>query len=197
VLLETAAAAGRLGLVELLIAHNIDVNTTGSHYGTALPAACRFGRTNVAEALSKAGADPNLIQGEYCTALRAAVVSGSLPTVLLLLEFQADTKLTGPCWRAGDLQPTALYLAVREKRADIVSVLLDAGASVEDAHNEDYLPKILVSACDWGECSVVRRLIDTGANLRSSSSCTGRHRNHITHTSAIHAAISFGHHDVV
>jgi ankyrin repeat protein len=193
VLLETAAAAGRLELVELLIAHNIDVNAAGSHYGTALQAACRFGRTNVAEALLKAGADPNLIQGEYCTALRAAVVSGSLSTVLLLLKFQADTKLTGPCWRAGDLQPTALYLAVREKRADMVSVLLDAGASVEDTHNEECLPKTLVSACDWGECSVVRRLIDAGANLRAS--CTGRRS--ITHTSAIHAAISCGHHDVV
>jgi ankyrin repeat protein len=115
--------------------------------------------------------------------------------VLLLLKFQADTTLTGPCWRAGDLQPTALYLAVRNKRADIVSVLLDAGASVEDAHNEEYLPKILVSACDWGECSVVRRLIDAGANLRGSY--TGRRCNGITHTSVIHAAISCGHHDVV
>jgi ankyrin repeat protein len=195
VLLQTAAAAGRLGLVELLIARNIDVNATGSHYGTALQAACRFGHTSVAEVLLKAGAAPNLIQGEHCTALRAAVMCGSLPTVLLLLKFQADTTLTGPCWRAGDLQPTALYLAVRNKRADIVSVLLDAGASVEDAHNEEYLPKILVSACDWGECSVVRRLIDAGANLRGSY--TGRRCNGITHTSVIHAAISCGHHDVV
>jgi ankyrin repeat protein len=192
VLLQTAAAAGRLGLVKLLIARNIDVNATGSHYGTALQAVCRFVHTDVAEALLQAGADPNLIQGEYCTALRAAVVSESLPMVLLLLQFKADTELTGKA-----SQPTALYLTVREKKhADIAFALLDAGASVKDASTgaDEYLPRLLGSACDWGDCSVVRRLIEAGADLQAS--CAGRrYRN--ANTSAMHTAISRGHHDVV
>jgi ankyrin repeat protein len=192
VLLQTAAAAGRLGLVELLIARNIDVNAMGSYYGTVLQAACRFAHTGVAEALLQAGADPNLIQGEYYTALRAAVVSKSLPTVLLLLRFQADTELTGSFWGSWDLQPTALYLAVQGRHAAIATALLDAGAHIENAPPDKSLPTLLVSACDWGECSVVRRLIEAGADLQATR--TGGFEGH---KSAMHAAISCGHDDVV
>jgi ankyrin repeat protein len=196
VLLQAAAAAGELELVELLIARNIDVNAIVSHYGTALQAACRWAHTDVAEALLKAGADPNLIRGKYCTALRAAVTSGSLSTVLLLLQFEADTGLTGPCRsRAGDLQPTALYLAVQEKHTSIALALVDAGASVKDAHNDAYVPTLLASACEWGDCSVVRRLVvEAGADLQAFS--TRRHLSS-AYTSAMHAAICFAHHDVV
>jgi ankyrin repeat protein len=195
VLLQTAAAAGRLGLVELLIARNIDVNATGSHYGTALQAACRFAHTGVAEALLKAGADPNLIQGKYCTALRAAVMSGSLPTVLLLLQSQADTEFTASCGqRSEEIQPTALYLAVQEQHAAIAFALLDAGASIEDSHRDESSPTLLISACTWGERSVVRRLIEAGADLQAT--CKGQ-RHDINYPSAMHAAISGAHHDVV
>lgn len=123
------------------------------------------------------------------------MVSESLPTVLLLLRFQADPQLTGPGSRVNEIEPTALYLAVQERHASIGFALLNAGASVKDAHNYEDLPRLLVSACDWGECSVIRRLIEAGAELQISRA--GRRRMGITHTSAVHAAISRGHHDVV
>jgi ankyrin repeat protein len=184
VLLQTAAAAGRLELVQLLIARNIDVNAIESQYGTALQAACRFSHTGVAEVLLKAGADPNLVGGKHCTALRAAVLSGSLPTVLLLLRFQADTELTG------SRGSTALHLAVQEEHAPIVTALIAAGTSVKDVDDDEWVPTLLISACGWGECFVVRRLIEAGADLQAT-------RIESRHTSAMHAAISGAHHDVV
>jgi ankyrin repeat protein len=193
VLLQAAAAAGRLGLVKMLIARNIDVNAMGSHYGTSLQAACRFGHTDIAEALLQAGADPNLIQGEYSTALRAAVVAESLPTILLLLQFQADTELTGPRGYRG-AEPPALHLAVQNKQAAIAFALLDAGAHIESEQEDDSFPALLVSACGWGEHSVVRRLIEAGADLQATS--TRASWGH-AEASAMHAAICGTHHGVV
>lgn len=42
-LLQMAAAAGQVGLIQLLIERHIDVNSTGHYYGTALQAASRYG----------------------------------------------------------------------------------------------------------------------------------------------------------
>ena len=195
-LLQTAAAAGKLDLVDLLIVRKVNVNAIGSYYGTALQAACRHAHMDVAEALLNAGADPNLLEGEYFTALRAAVVSGSLPTALLLLRFHADTELTGSRrWETSRMQPTPLRLAVQEKQAAIACALVDAGADISSTQFEAVWPTLFVAACEWGECSVVRRLIAAGANVHET--CPLEERRVQRFPSAMHAAISGGHHGVV
>lgn len=53
-LLQMAGAAGRHDFVQLLVERSVDVNATGSYYGTALQAACRFGHPEVVRQLLEA-----------------------------------------------------------------------------------------------------------------------------------------------
>jgi ankyrin repeat protein len=201
-LLEMAAAADQLELVQLLIDHNVDVNAEGRYYGTALQAASRYGNIRVVEALLRAGADPNILEGQYGTALRAAVISHDLSVVQTLLDFQADTELceNGPSqyYRDDVSTGTALYLAVREKSSEIVQALVVAGADVNTTITREKQQQrpLLIMACTWGNIPVVRALLHAGADVQAS--CVNAEGYTRTGTvSAMHAAINEQHLHVV
>ena len=63
--------------VELLLQRGMDVNISGSYYGTAMQAASRVGNIEIVERLLKSGADVNVLRGVYGTALRAAVLEAT------------------------------------------------------------------------------------------------------------------------
>jgi ankyrin repeat protein len=201
-LLEMAAAADQLDLVQSLIDHNVNVNAEGHYYGTALQAASRYGNTRVVEALLRAGADPNILNGQYGTALRAAVISHDLSVVQALLDSQADTELceNGPSqyYRDNVSTGTALYLAVREKSSEIVQALVVAGADVNTTITREKQQQrpLLIMACTWGNIPVVRSLLRAGADVQASFvKAEGYTRTETV--SAMHAAIDEQHLDVV
>lgn len=74
--LEAAANANSLDIVELVLEGGADLNTPGknpSDYQSALQAAARHNNVGMVRALLDAGANPNFHGGEHGTALQVAM----------------------------------------------------------------------------------------------------------------------------
>lgn len=189
-ILEMAAAAARLGLIQLSLDQSIDINGAGHYYGTALQFASRFGHIEIVETLLEAGVNPNILIDPYDTALRAAVMSHSVPAVEALLKYGTQTELCSTqsserYRRHRALQGTALYLAVYEKRCEITHALRVSGSDVNaTAHGASQL-HLLTLASAWGNTSVMRLLLAAGADLQLVCK-----QGHDCSASALHAAIN-------
>ena len=120
--------AARLGLVqpaEILIEHATDLSVEDEDDMTPLMSACNCGKTKgsrVASLLLAAGADATLVRDDEMTALKFAVKDGTPELVQQLID--AGASVDGP---AGTSQ-TALVLAARANRVDILKVLIENGA---------------------------------------------------------------------
>ena len=89
--LHVAAASGRWGVVEVLVAQGADVNATASNGVTPLHLAASLGHQKVAELLLANGADVNAADPEWkVTALHSAAGFGRRQMVELLLAKGAD-----------------------------------------------------------------------------------------------------------
>jgi ankyrin repeat protein len=145
-----AAAAGELEAVLAALAAGVPVDTLREG-NTALHWAAVRGHAEVVIALLEAGADVSRADGSGRTALAFASRTGSLEIVRLLLLRGAVAD--GP----------ALLQAAQNGREDIVSVLLEAGASPDVIDGTGKTPLIL--AARSGHAGVVRRLLEAGARL--------------------------------
>jgi hypothetical protein len=101
----------------------------------ALSCACFLGRTRVAEYLLDQGVDPTAGAGTGMDSFHWAVNRGKLDTVRLLLRRKAP--LESRSMYGGTVLGTAVWSAINEPwwpdQLQIIEVLLDAGARLEDA----------------------------------------------------------------
>ncbi|KAF7293972.1 NACHT domain protein [Mycena kentingensis (nom. inval.)] len=163
-LIQLAARAGSLDIVQALIAAGADVNLQGWDHGTALQAAAWAESLFIVQALIATGADVNLQGGEHGTALQAAALVGSLDIVQALIAAGADVNLQGGYYG------TAVQAAVRANSLDIVQALIAAGADVNlqgCAARAGYLDLEtgLQSAAGAGSLGIVQALIAAGADV--------------------------------
>lgn len=120
-------------------------------------------KTTLVKFLLARGADPNRnLRGESHTALECAAYSASIPTLILLLDAGAQIKTR-----------SALVMAAREGRTDVVAYLLDRGADVDEVPDNDDiydnerqlgLGNALCTAARTGKAEVVKLLLERGAN---------------------------------
>ncbi len=114
----------------LLIELGADVNKPNSHNILPLREVCYYARVEGLRTLLKAGADPNLrIEGQEMP-LQWAVYGKSPECVKLLLDHGADPKL----------EPGLVESATYYQNIDIVRLLLEAGAPVNDKKSGRHLP---------------------------------------------------------
>jgi ankyrin repeat protein len=177
--LLTEAAYGSLELVRFLLAHGCDVNRSGARGRTPIALAAAFGRYEVFEELLKAGAQAKIADDDGNTPLHAAVARGDERMARTLIEKGANpdavsrqgmTSLMMACspalvdllYHAGanvDFAAyggqTALILATKMNRLDVVRSLLQCGADVE-------------AATDHGEVAVhfAASIFDSPSRLR-------------------------------
>jgi ankyrin repeat protein len=159
-------------MTQTLIAAGAKPDVPNNYGVTPLLQASRTGDAAVMEVLIKAGADPKRANPQGETPLMAASHSGSLPAVRLLLARNVDLNATDTVQGQ-----TALMRAGAEGHLDVVDALLKAGADpnrqariteLTDRKNADH-PTGGFTALMWaarnGDESVVRRLVEGGANL--------------------------------
>ncbi|MBL7114307.1 MAG: ankyrin repeat domain-containing protein [Kiritimatiellae bacterium] len=120
-----AALEGKIDVVGTVVKSGADVNARNEDGHTALMLASFNGHADVVALLLDSGADVRLRDGAGRTALMFASTGPSVPTVKLLLEKKSGVNEvdSGEHW-------TPLMFAAAEGHADVVKVLLAAGADV-------------------------------------------------------------------
>jgi hypothetical protein len=153
--LMRAAALGDAVTVQALLAAGVEVNARNSEGETALFPAAFLNRVAVAQELVKRGADVNASSQKHVTPLMEATSHSPL-VVDLLIRGGANVN-------ARDMfGGTALMLAARGGREDIVRALIKASADVNTKDSEGRTA--LSSAIDNGHTEVAQFLKQAGAH---------------------------------
>src|SRR5262249_19286017 len=113
---------GNASMVELLLDHGANANTTLSGGETVLMTAARTGKPGPVHALLKRGADVNAKERRGQTALMWAAAEGNTEVVGLLIKAGADIHATLP-----DSGFTPFFFAARNGKIEVVRALLKAG----------------------------------------------------------------------
>ena len=151
---------------QVLIDAGADIETKDVKGRSPLHFACSSGSLGVAKMLVRAGAGVRVTNNDGHTCLTAAASHGHTETVryfLGLLEVEVDHTNDEGC--------TALHLAARYMHADVVQVLIDAGADIETKDVEGYSP--LHFACRSGSLDSVKLLVRAGAGVRVTNNYGG------------------------
>ncbi|CAL1536456.1 unnamed protein product [Lymnaea stagnalis] len=154
----TACAKGLKTVVKALIKSGIDINQKYNGESPLLVAA-RHGQTGVALFLMENGANLNEVDRGGENALMIAERNGHAHTVETLVERGYDMDAKN---RSGD---TSLMLAVRKWDVDLMNMMINFGANVNEKQNNTIEDTVLILAARDAPIAVVEKLVDMGANL--------------------------------
>lgn len=175
-----AAREGREDIVQLLLDAGANINLSSRKDGdTPLIIACSEGHVKVAQKLLSAGASVNGPNSGGWTPLLYAAYYGHKEVVELLLANGANinqvSKVSGgklnirtrysclACVPSVQTGCSALYRACTANRAEMVQLLVDAGADVNLGNAEARSP--LGVASWYGYTTVARTLLEAGADV--------------------------------
>jgi len=186
-----ACSHGNLELVRMLLAAKADANARDIAGETMLMAAARAGNPEVVRILLDAGAERDARDPEFAqTALHLAARAGHAGAAQVLLaagsDVMARTRVGAapPFRRIGGTQgkgvekspargarpaipggKTPLHFAARDGHLEVVRVLLDAGAAIDDRDPNDITPLLLAASND--RVAVAKYLITRGADIQA------------------------------
>lgn len=180
-----------LALLNLLLRHNVGVNTVTRHAESALRVLSREGRFDAVSLLLMAGADASQLNW---TALAQAVAMGSIDDVKRCLATQADLE-ERDWWsrtpyliaiQAGDIAKAQLLLdgganpnvvgrcgkqpmvyAISNQHISMLNWLLEHGADIEQI--DDFGDTCLIEAVERDNVAAVKVLLRAGANTSTRS----------------------------
>ncbi|MHC4203403.1 MAG: ankyrin repeat domain-containing protein [Planctomycetota bacterium] len=169
--LHIAINRRRRDIVELLIQRGADVNAKDTYGCTPLQYAAQTGRTEVVQLLLEAGANISLRDDRGQTALHAILVFSrpkyrgpkyrlSKETLILLLNNGAGVNLKDKNGRS------PLHLAVESADRDIVELLLDKGADVNEKDDASGFTA-LHHAAQLSRNNIAELLIARGADVNA------------------------------
>lgn len=177
-LIVAASAAGTSEAVRMLLARGADVNAADTSGVTPLVAATNVNDTAVAKLLLAHGANPTRVSTAegISTPLTGAARNGNAELVRLLLAKKVDVNAVGaehgPTVKNGVIQfgkVTALHMAAVSRSAEVVRLLLAAGAKVDSQDVRGMTPLMFAIATDRPSPEVIRLLIDKGASTSIKS----------------------------
>jgi uncharacterized protein len=148
------------GLPEKLLpaCSNQIINYKNRYGYTALWYAANYGKTKLSKMLLALGADPR----QNKDILAQAAWHGNAELVTNLVKAGADINgKMGYC--------TPLMIAAEGGKEDIVQVLLDFHASVNEVTNIG--SSALIGACKWGQTKIVGMLLNAGASVNQLDCC--------------------------
>ncbi len=154
-LLARAAYKGSNDVLVVLLEHNAQVNLVDNRKMTPVLWGAENGRHESVRLLVGAGADVNCVDDRGCTALFAASQRGHSESVnhLRVPSLEVDKKVKGN---------TALWIACRNGKGQVVGLLLVAGASADLANDKGISPMAIASY--GGHTGVVQALCAHGAS---------------------------------
>ena len=161
--LHAAAAKGDAAEVERLIAAGQNPNAQDAHSRTPLHVAAHFGHQAAAQALLKAGANPNALDAQKYDIVTIAAVTNDVPMLKLALAGGTDPKaITSP------YNGTALIAAAHLGHAEVVRVLIAAGAPLDHVNNLGWtalMESIVLGNGGKAHTDTLEALVKASANL--------------------------------
>ena len=166
---------------QVLIDAGADIEARDDMGRSPLHLACRSGALAVMKNLVAAGAGVCGTCNFGNTCLIFAAYHGHTETVRYLVGLKdVDVNHKGvDDW-------SALFCAVGQNHADVVNVLIDAGADIETRDEDSYTP--LLYACKNGSQPIVKMLVEAGAEVRAT---------HNIGSTSLMIAAAFGHTETV
>jgi ankyrin repeat protein len=160
--LYEAAEAGRLPIVQLLLARGADASL-GRKGLTPLSAASYMGSEPIVELLIEKGVDPKAVDETRKTAIVYAAGKGFSGVVRLLLDHGVDVNarygndLTALMWAVGYTDEAGV-----DDVAKVMTLLIDRGAQLDDQDNRGRTA--LMIAAELGHTGAAELLISRGAD---------------------------------
>ena len=159
--LHVTVARKHSDVVQVLIDAGADIETKNDDGRSPLHFASCLGELTTVKMLVKAGADVRATDAQRATCLSLAAYNGHTDTVRYLVSLpEVDLN------HQGSVNYTALHYAVQKKHADVVQVLIDAGADIETRNDDGRSPLHVVSIS--GELTTVKMLVKAGADVRAT-----------------------------
>jgi ankyrin repeat protein len=147
-------------MVDLLLAHNANLEERACGGWTCLMTASRDGLTSVVGALLAHGASVNAVNTQSYTALMLATRNNDLETMKLLLQNQADDSKT---LFTMAFPSTSLQVAIRFGSMSARSLLIANGAKTSSIITHGVGFTELMIAAEKGDTATVNMLIQAGA----------------------------------
>src|SRR5215208_6063819 len=152
--LHAAAAKGDAAEIERLIAAGQNPNAQDAHSRTPLHIAAHFGHGAAAQALLKGGGNPNALDAQRYDIVTIAAVNNDVPMLKLAL--------------ASPYQGTALIAAAHLGHAEVVRVLIAAGAPLDHVNNLGWtalMESIVLGNGGSAHAHTLEALVKAGANV--------------------------------
>src|SRR4051812_1052299 len=161
--LHAAAAKGDAAEIARLMTAGEKPNVQDSHGRTPLHVAAHFGHQTAAQALLKGGANPNALDAQRYDIVTIAAVNNDVPMLKLALAGGCDPRtITSP------YQGTALIAAAHLGHAQVVRVLIAAGAPLDHVNNLGWtalIESIVLGNGGKNHIDTLEALVKAGANV--------------------------------
>lgn len=162
--LHAAAAKGDAAEIERLIAGGGQtIDAQDPHSRTPLIVAAHFGHQAAAQALLKAGANPNALDVQKYDIVTIAAVNNDVPMLKLSLAGGCSPKnITSP------YNGTALIAAAHLGHAEVVRVLIAAGAPLDHVNNLGWtalMESIVLGNGGKDHTDTLDAIVKAGANV--------------------------------
>src|SRR3954468_9755816 len=166
--LHAAAAKGDAAEIARLIAAGEKADAVDSHRRTPLHVAAHFGHQAAAQALLRGGANPNALDAQQYDIVTIAAVNNDVRMLKLALAGGCDPKNI-----ASPYQGTALIAAAHLGHAEVVRVLIAAGAPLDHVNNLGWtalIESIVLGNGGKNHIDTLEALVKAGANINIAGS---------------------------
>jgi ankyrin repeat protein len=161
--LLAAAARGDAAQIKALIANGEKPDVRDAYRRTPLHVAAYGGHQEAMRALAATGANPNALENDRYDIVTIAAVVNDLPTLKLALELGASAKNI-----TSRYDGTALIAAAHLGHAEVVRILIHAGAPLDHVNNLGWtalIESIVLGDGGARHTETLNALVEAGANL--------------------------------
>ena len=165
-LLERGIVKGDKQLVEIVIKQGGNLNIKNSWGNTPLICAVDENKLEIAKLLLDGGADVDQKGRNSNTPLMKAIDNNNAKMVKMLLEAKADVNLKQDTFR---MSPLRNAISRPDTDIEIIKLLLEGGADIEEdcGYNGKVTP--LVKAIDYNRVEIVKLLIEKGVDVNKQN----------------------------
>ncbi len=161
--LHAAAARGDVADIEKRIAAGENKEAVDSRHRTPLHVAAFHRKYDAARALIRLGADPNKLEIDRYDIITIASVANDVPMLRIALEGGGNPKAV-----TSRYDGTALIAAAHLGHAEIVRILIAAGAPLDHVNNLKWtalIESIVLGDGGKNHTETLRALVEAGANV--------------------------------